>query len=578
VRFDIPLDDITVANCECSKGARQTTRCKVPIVVNGTKIYRGLAVCLLLLAVDYSLLTQPLCGFDRNNVPLKNWGGFSVNRGWIYDALEKVALAGLADRVLLNTKPLSRVEVARVVAQAVQRIKAEQGGDYNHRGHLEELVYQLVEEFGSELNEMGVRTPLNREESPGFVRIKPIRHVQFGSVFTDGPQKLVNDFARNVSSGGNPSSTLDGRIQIGDFLSFYYQPEFSANGSDYQARLQSGYGKLTFWNAELLVGRESLWWGPGFRGSMTLSNNGFPLDQVRLSSAEPFRLPWIFKYLGPINLTGFAGRLDDKRNVANAMLGGWRINFAPSRHLEFGFSRVFQFGGDGRPSVTPLDFLRLLVGQGSDDPKSALNVNNILSLDFTLRLPNVGRYIRVAKDLSIYGELGWDDTTDPGFEFLFIPTGAIIPRKPGGILGFLLTGFLGDPKLDFRLELAKTTDIQFTHGFYTSGFVNGRSVISHFIGTDGHEIFTRFSRRFSPNLLLGLQLSRAQIGSTEAKFRGSEKEERNTLGIDLSYRFSNGYSVFLKYGLSRVENRDFVPSDAEYDNLFRIEFTRKFGK
>jgi len=102
--------------------------------------------------------------------------------------------------------------------------------------------------------------------------------------------------------------------------------------------------------------------------------------------------------------------------------------------------------------------------------------------------------------------------------------------------------------------------------------------VSHFIGTDGHEIFTRVSRSFSPNLLLGLQLSRAQIGSTEARFSGSEKEERNTLGIDLSYRFSNGYSVFLKYGLSRVENRDFVASDAEYDNLFRIEFTRKFGK
>ncbi|MCH6546401.1 MAG: hypothetical protein IH796_10455, partial [Deltaproteobacteria bacterium] len=79
-------------------------------------------------------------------------------------------------------------------------------------------------------------------------------------------------------------------------------------------------------------------------------------------------------------------------------------------------------------------------------------------------------------------------------------------------------------------------------------------------------------------LLLGLQLSRAEIGTTEASRRGSPKEKRNTFGIDLSYRFSNGYSVFLKYGFSRVENRDFVPSDAEYDNLFRIEFTRKFGK
>jgi len=279
-----------------------------------------------------------------------------------------------------------------------------------------------------------------------------------------------------------------------------------------------------------------------------------------------------------MNLTVFAARLDENRVVPNALLGGWRINFAPTRYVEFGFSRVFQFGGDGRPNVNFSDFLQLLVGAGSDDRDSPLNVNNIMSLDMTLRFPNAGRYILVARDLSLYGELGWDDTKDPGFEFLFVPTGSIIPRKPGGLIGFLLTGFLGDPKLDFRLELAKTTDIQFTHGTYTSGFINGRSVLSHFIGTDGHEIFTRITRSINPNLLLGFQLSRAHIGSTEAKLRDSEKEKRNTLGIDLSYRLSNRYSIFLKYDLSRVENRDFIASDPEYDNLFRIEFTRKFGK
>ena len=541
---------------------------KVPIVVNGTKVYRGLAVCLLLLTVDYSLLTQPLCGFDRNNVPLKNWGGFSVNRGWIYDALEKVVLAGLADRVLLNTKPLSRVEAARIVAQAVRRIKMDQSGDYNHRGYLEEVIYQLVEEFGEELTEMGVRTPLNTEASPGFFRLKPVKHAQFGSVFADDSQKLINDFGRNISDGANPSTTLDGRIQVGDFLSFYYQPEFSANGGDYQGRLQSGYGKLTFWNAELLVGRESIWWGPGFRGSMTLSNNGFPLDQVRLSSAEPFRLPWIFKYLGPVNLTGFAARLDENREVPNALLGGWRINVAPSRFVEVGFSRAFQFGGDGRASIKPWNFLRLLVDQGSDDPNSALNVNNVMSLDLAIRIPDVRRYIWVARDLSLYFEFGWDDT-------LF---GVFVPDKPGGIVGTYLTGLFGDPKLDFRIEYTRTSEIQFTHSIYRSGFTNRGSVLSHFIGTDGSEIFTRLSRWISPNLLLGFQLSRAQIGSTDAKFAGSEKEKRNSLGIDLSYRISDRYSIFLKYDFSRVENRGFVASNTEYDNLFRIEFTRSFGK
>ncbi len=561
-------------------------RCRVPAIIKRTRVYRGLAVCLLLLTVDYSLLTQPLFGFDRNNVPLKNWGGFSVNRGWIYDALEKVVLAGLADRVLLNTKPLSRVEAARVVAQAVRRVKADKNGDYNHRGYLEELVYQLVEEFGSELGEMGIRTPLNSEALPGFFAAKPVRYAQFGSVFTGNSHSLVNDFGRNVSSGANTSSTLDGRIQVGDFLSFYYQPVFSANGGDYQGRLQSGYGKLTFWNTELLVGRESIWWGPGSRGSMTISNNAFPLDQVRLSSAEPFHLPWILGRLGPIKLSTFVARLGEDRDFPHAMLSGTRISsaprlsdlfprflsrFLPPGSLELGFTRMFQFGGRGHPTPNPGEFLKILFfGAGCDfeDVNDPTCVNNVMSLDATLRIPDVGRYIPIAKDISLYFEFGWDDT-------LF---GLFVPDKPGGIVGTYLTGLFGDPKLDFRFEYTQTSEIQFTHGIYTSGFTNRGSVLSHFVGTDGNEIYTRTSRSFSPDLSLGISVSRAKIGSTKFGDRGTPKEKRKSFGIDLSYRISDRYSLFLKYVYARVENRGFVPSEAENDNSFRFEFTRKFGK
>jgi hypothetical protein len=47
----------------------------------------------------FSLFT-PLLAFDRSNVPLKNWGGFAVQRSWIYDGLEKLVLAGFAEEVI----------------------------------------------------------------------------------------------------------------------------------------------------------------------------------------------------------------------------------------------------------------------------------------------------------------------------------------------------------------------------------------------------------------------------------------------------------------------------------------------
>lgn len=515
-------------------------------------------------------------GFDRTNVPIKNWGGFSVNQGWVYDALERVVLAGLADRALLNTKPLSRVAAARIVAQAVGRIRSDLGGDYNHRGYLEETVYQLVEEFGGELTEMGVRTPLNPEVAPGFLNLKPIKNLQLKNTFSNESRKLFNSFGTHVSDGPNSASTAEGSLQVGDYLSVYYQPEFSTDWDSYQGKLINGYGKVTFWNTEVLVGRDTLWWGPGYRGSMSFSNNAFPLDQVRVGSAEPFHLPWFLKHMGLMNFTVFAAQLDKYQAEPHSKVGGWRIDVAPFSFMEFGFSRVFQFDGGSLCCVNLGDFFLLMLGQGSDNPNSKMNVNNVMSMDLTLRFPNAERYIWITRDLSLYGEMGWDDTTDPGFQLGFIPTGSIIPRKPGGIIGFLFSGFLWDPKLDFRLELAKTSNIQFTHSFYSSGFVNRGGVMSHFIGTNGSEFYARLSRWMSPDVLMGLDVSLARIGSTDSSLAGAPREKRDTVGLDLSYRMSNNSTVFMKYNFGRVENRDFVTHKTEKDSLLRFEFTRKF--
>src|SRR2546427_8015141 len=74
---------------------------------------------------------------DRTNVPLKNWGGFSEFRDSVYDDLERLVAAGLADRVLLNTKPLSRVEAARVVARAIEKIRRDEAGGLHERADLQ---------------------------------------------------------------------------------------------------------------------------------------------------------------------------------------------------------------------------------------------------------------------------------------------------------------------------------------------------------------------------------------------------------------------------------------------------------
>src|SRR5438093_7216141 len=105
---------------------------------------------------------------DRTNIPLKNWGGFAEFRDAVYDDLERLVTAGLADRTLLNTKPLSRIEAARIVARAIQKIRADEAGGLNARRDLELVLDRLMEEFKPELASLGVRTSEGRT-APGGV-------------------------------------------------------------------------------------------------------------------------------------------------------------------------------------------------------------------------------------------------------------------------------------------------------------------------------------------------------------------------------------------------------------------------
>src|SRR5436305_991782 len=90
--------------------------------------------------------------------------------------------------------------------------------------------------------------------------------------------------------------------------------EFRDAVYDALARLATGYAKFTLYNVELLVGRDSLAWGPGYHNALLLSNNAAPLDQIRVGAAEPFLLPWIGKWVGPTKVLFFLAQLEERRD------------------------------------------------------------------------------------------------------------------------------------------------------------------------------------------------------------------------------------------------------------------------
>jgi len=517
--------------------------------------------------VIFSTATSAAGGAYRTNVPLRNWSGFAINWHWTYDAIKRLALAGLTDRAVLNTKPMSRVEMARLVAQAIAKITGDDGGLAAERRDLEDTLYRLLDEFQPELAALGVDAALRMGEPPGFFAVKPVDMLQGRTAYAKHDALLENHQGDSFREGFNGRIATFSRGQIGDFFSATLHPELRLDEQGINGRVLEGFAKLTLWNVELGGGRESLWWGPGFHGSMLFSNNARPFDLVKLGSAEPFTLPWIFSYLGPMKLTLLLGQLEEQRDFPHTKLSGFRINFTPASFLEVGLGRVVQFNGDGRPSLRAIDYPRVIFGPGSDDVNSPLNTNSLFAIDFSLRLPNVARWFPLFKDVEIYGELGWDDTC---CEDIYVPL------LPGGVVGLYTPNLFGSTGTELRIEYAATSKIQFTHSIYTSGYeFNGRP-LAHFIGTRGDDFYIRLGRWFGPDVLVGLEFDRARIGPVAAGTLDLPREKRLAAGLDVSYRYSSALTLFWAYRFSSSDNLGSISDVDRTHHLLRFEATMSF--
>jgi hypothetical protein len=528
-----------------------------------------LAACLSLLATV--LVVAPASAADRTNIPLKNWGGFSLYRDAVYDDLERLAAAGLFDRTILNTKPLNRTEAARHVARAIEKIRGEQGA-YNSRTDLEPVMDRLINEFRVELASLGVQLPGATTPPAPFFSFTPVDRFQVRGGFASRDFHLDNRQGLTFQRGVNGGTTFETRAQIGDFLTFYLQPELHANEEFVQARLSTGYVKLTLWNIELQAGRDSLWWGPGYNGSLIMSSNAPPLDHVRIGPAEPFRLPLIGDWIGPTKIMAFFAVLEERREIPRPDLAGIRGTISPFTWLELGGSYVNMFGGETPPRLRGVgDYLRVFIDPAAQDQNRGderFRNNSLFSVDAELRFSNVDQYYIPARDLRLYTEFGWDDTCC---------STAWLPLKDAAsyLFGMHLMGLFGDDSLEARMEVSFSSRFSFQHNQFTQGYWTRGHVISHLMGTDGASAFSRIAKRFGEDLMVGAGVRVAEIGNTTIN-ANTPLEKRMGGSVDVTWRFAKAWSLFGQFDLMYTRNRDFVSGDDGVDGIVLLELTRSF--
>ncbi|HEU0368753.1 MAG TPA: capsule assembly Wzi family protein, partial [Candidatus Acidoferrum sp.] len=416
-----------------------------------------------------------------------------------------------------------RVECARLVRQVDAKMRT---GYSNATAR--ELLGALEQEFAPEI-QVAAFAELRVEDA--YVRAGGIG----GQPLADDyhfAKTVVDDFGRPFGNGGNAVAGVSIRSSLGP-VAAYVQGEYQHAGTlaaqspaELQAiatqdeapfavprrtgsldrfRFLDSYGSINFHNNVISFGKQTLWWGPGGDAPFLFSNNAEPLPMLRISRATPFKLPWLFRLMGPIRFELMWGRLEGQqfvslidaagtRSVVGPVLNphpfvdGEKFSFKPTQNLEFGFGVTTVFSGPGFP-FTLKQILRTyklsntIPGEAGDpgDRRSAF--------DFSYRLPGLRNWA------TLY--------TDSFTEDEFSPIS--FPRKSSFRAGIYMPQLPKLPRADFRVEGIYTdipslrgTGVAYFNTHYLSGYTNFGQIIGSWIGREGSGVSAWGTYHFSP--------------------------------------------------------------------------------
>ncbi|MDP6927758.1 MAG: capsule assembly Wzi family protein, partial [Rhodospirillales bacterium] len=95
-------------------------------------------------------------------------------------------------------------------------------------------------------------------------------------------------------------------------------------------RGDGSYAGFSIGNWMYSISAQDRWWGPGWQGSLIMSNNARPIPALVLdrNSTHPFKTKWL-SWLGPWDLYVMWGQLESSRDVPDANFFGARLTFKP---------------------------------------------------------------------------------------------------------------------------------------------------------------------------------------------------------------------------------------------------------
>jgi len=517
----------------------------------------GVRCRLLALMVVLGIMTSSTA-LASVNLPLHHW---------TYEAIERLVALGIIDRAMVVPKPYSRKQAAKYVARAIERIRADQAPAEGQQAIAEPLLERLMRELRPELVDLGV-LPSVPETKTGAIRYGARAQLE-ADAFSVGKGTVrlrQNDMGQYYANGEQAQANFRGWIELTDAVALSADPKFISNQralgigateNSHNIYMQELNAKFTVSNVTFQVGRSSLWWGPGYHGTLLMSDHHFPLDMLQLGSEEPFRLPWVFRPLGYWKIQSFLTRLERDRDFPRTQVFGLRISYLPADWLELGFARLTQYGGRGHDGKDQY-FPAVLVNSYFNDTNKGgpFESNEQAMADFRMRVASVPYLIPFPAGMQVYGEYGLEDP----------------PVGLGIMFGVYIPQVFRSSTTDFRIEYADT-DIRrrlqgnsaqwYNNGVWTSGMRYRGFPLGHWMGTDAINLFVRTTSFLTDDIQVG-----ANVDFYERDRGQPVHEKGREAGLDLTWWLSSQIQITAGYTFQRIHNPGQITSITPFVETF----------
>ena len=512
------------------------------------------------------------------NVPLDSWVYPVISRFETLQAFEGNST------IALNTKPLTRFEVTSLIDTVLSNL---QKGKVKLTQADLLLMEKLANEFQTELstlNKGNLAPESTLKIEPYFTQKVDLLYfeninLEKLNLLSELGAKISNTISENNAlyldvlaytdhdwTSDNQEEEIIFQAQIKQAYINLNLPSFKIAISDNFSFLPDNIGISDF---SLQAGRDYMRWGPGYQGSLILTDNPPAFDMFKYSGTIDLNNSG--ESMAKINFTKFFSLLDTL-DEQNRYFSGQRLEYKPIPALTLGLTETAIISYDSSllflnplPFIPPYYITRWI----ADVLEQSSEINSNVGVDMELNF---------YPGIKLYGEWMADD-------FILTPKTNPYPNRTGFLAGAYFADPLGKGNTDFRIEYTHINNYVYFSTHPWQDHLYQGEYIGHSLGPDADQLYLELTHCLSDRLKLSLSYNQERHGEGQAGiplpsdpvianeniFLSGITEKQQAYQTELSYTMLPQWEFFVGLIWENIKNKDNNIRAAEKNTYFQIE-------